>query len=43
MLSIDWRITLIVVVLTPLSIFVAKFIAEHTYDMFRVQSETAPS
>ncbi len=40
MLSIDWRITLIVVVLTPLSIFVAKFIAEHTYDMFRVQSET---
>ena len=40
MFSIDWRITLIVVVLTPLSIFVAKFIAEHTYDMFRVQSET---
>lgn len=40
MLSIDWRITLIVVVLTPLSIFVAKFIAQHTYDMFRVQSET---
>jgi len=40
MLSIDWRITLIVVLLTPLSVFVAKFIAEHTYDMFRVQSET---
>ena len=27
MLSIDWRITLVVVVLTPLSLFVAKFIA----------------
>ena len=40
MLSIDWRITLVVVVLTPLSIFVAKFIAQHTYSMFRVQSDT---
>ena len=40
MLSIDWRITLVVVLLTPLSIFVAKFIAQHTYSMFRVQSET---
>ena len=40
MLSIDWRIALVVVALTPLSIFVARFIAEHTYSMFRVQSET---
>lgn len=40
MLSIDWRITLVVVLLTPLSIFVAKFIAQHTYSMFKVQSET---
>ena len=40
MLSIDWRIALIVVILTPLSIFVARFIAQHTYAMFRVQSET---
>lgn len=40
MLSIDWRITLVVVCLTPLSIFVAKFIAQRTYSMFRVQSET---
>ena len=40
MLSIDWRITLVVVVLTPLSFFVARFIAQHTYSMFRVQSET---
>ena len=30
MLTIDWRITLVVVVLTPLSIFVARFIATHT-------------
>ena len=40
MLTIDWRITLVVVVLTPLSIFVARFIATHTYSMFKVQSET---
>ena len=40
MFSIDWRITLVVGLLTPLSIFVAKFIAQHTYSMFRVQSET---
>ena len=29
-----------VVLLTPLSIFVARFIATHTYSMFKVQSET---
>ena len=40
MLVIEWRIALIVVLLTPLSIFVARFIAEHTYSMFKVQSET---
>ena len=40
MLTIDWRITLVVVVLTPLSIFVARFIAQRTYSMFKVQSET---
>lgn len=40
MLSIDWRIALVVVGLTPLSIFAARFIAEHTYSMFKVQSET---
>ena len=40
MLTIDWRITLVVVVLTPLSIFVARFIATRTYSMFKVQSET---
>ena len=40
MLFIDWRIALVVVALTPLSIFVARFIATHTYSMFKVQSET---
>ena len=40
MIFIDWRIALVVVLLTPLSIFVARFIATHTYSMFKVQSET---
>ena len=40
MLFIEWRIALVVVALTPLSIFVAHFIATHTYSMFKVQSET---
>lgn len=40
MFSIDSRITAIVVVLTPLSLFVASFIAKRTYSMFRLQSET---
>ena len=40
MLSINWRIALAVVVLTPLSLFVARFIASRTYSMFRLQSET---
>ena len=40
MLCIEWRIALVVVALTPLSIFVARFIATHTYSMFKVQSET---
>ncbi|MEE0967982.1 MAG: ABC transporter ATP-binding protein [Clostridia bacterium] len=33
-------IALIVVVLTPLSLFVARFVAKRTYDMFKLQSET---
>lgn len=40
MLSISWKITFAVVVLTPLSLFIAKFIAGKTYSMFRLQSET---
>ncbi len=34
MLRIDWKITLYVVVLTPVSLFVAKFIADKTHSMF---------
>ncbi|MFW5650871.1 MAG: ABC transporter ATP-binding protein [Acetivibrio ethanolgignens] len=40
MLTIHPGITAVVVVLTPLSLFVAKFIATRTYDMFKLQSET---
>ena len=40
MLTIHVGITFIVVVLTPLSFFMAKFIAKRTYSMFREQSQT---
>ena len=40
MLSLSPLITLAVVVLTPVSLLVAKFIATRTYDMFRLQSVT---
>ena len=40
MLWLDWRIALVVVVLTPASLFAAKFIAGRTYSMFRLQSQT---
>ena len=40
MLSIDWHITLVVILLTPLSLFAARFIARKTYHMFRLQSDT---
>ena len=40
MLSINFWITLIVVVITPLSFFVASFVAKHSFQMFRLQSET---
>ncbi len=40
MLSISPMITVAVVVLTPLSLFIAKFIAGKTYSMFKLQSET---
>ncbi|NLO93338.1 MAG: ABC transporter ATP-binding protein [Clostridiaceae bacterium] len=39
MISISWKISIVVVVLTPLSLFVAKFIATRTYSMFQRQSE----
>lgn len=40
MLSINIWITLVVVVVTPLSFIIARFIAKRTYDMFKLQSET---
>lgn len=40
MVSINWKIALVVVVLTPLSLFIARFIANKTYSMFKLQSET---
>lgn len=40
MLSINVGITFVVVLVTPLSLFVASFIAKKTYSMFKLQSET---
>ncbi len=40
MLVLDSRIALVVVLVTPISLFVASFIAKRTYSMFQVQSST---
>ena len=40
MLSINVKISLIVIFITPLSLFVASFVAKKTYSMFKIQSET---
>lgn len=40
MIAINWKITLVVVLVTPLSFFVASFVAKKTYRMFSLQSET---
>ncbi|MGN0484916.1 MAG: ABC transporter ATP-binding protein [Lachnospiraceae bacterium] len=40
MLTIHVQITGLVVILTPISLFVASFISKRTYTMFRLQSET---
>ncbi len=40
MLSINVKITLVVVVITPVSLFVASFIAKRTFSMFMLQSTT---
>ena len=39
MIYLNWLIALVVVVLTPMSLLVAKFIAKRTYSMFRLRSE----
>lgn len=38
MLTIHWKIALIVIFVTPLSLFAANFIAKHTFSMFRQQT-----
>lgn len=40
MLSVNVGITLVVVLITPVSLLVAAFIAKRTYEMFKLQSET---
>lgn len=40
MLSVNVGITVVVVVITPVSLFVASFIARKTFSMFKLQSET---
>ena len=40
MLTLDVKITLVVVLITPVSLFVASFIAKKTYSMFQLQSKT---
>lgn len=40
MLSVNVGITAVVVVITPVSLFVASFIAKKTFSMFKLQSET---
>lgn len=40
MLAINVKITLVVVLITPVSLFVAAFIAKRTYTMFHLQSST---
>ena len=40
MLSINWKIALVVIVITPLSLVVANFIASRTYSMFKLQTVT---
>ena len=39
MFAMDWIIALIVFILTPLSLFVAKFIASRTYSLFKKTSQ----
>ena len=39
MLSVNVSITFVVVLITPVSFFVANFIAKRTFRMFRLQSE----
>jgi ATP-binding cassette subfamily B protein len=40
MLSVNPAVTAVVVVLTPISLLVAHFIAKHSFQLFRLQAET---
>lgn len=40
MLMLSWKIALVVILLTPLSLFVASFISKSTYSLFKKQSES---
>ncbi|MBQ3968767.1 MAG: ABC transporter ATP-binding protein [Lachnospiraceae bacterium] len=39
MFILSWQIAIVVVVLTPLSLFVAKYISKQTFTMFKAQSD----
>ena len=40
MLTISWQIALVVICITPISLFVANFIAKSTFSMFQLQTKT---
>lgn len=40
MVNIHYKIALVVICITPVSLFVASFIAKRTFSMFKLQSET---
>ncbi len=40
MIALDYKIALVVILITPLSLFVARFIASRTHKMFTEQSKT---
>lgn len=40
MLKINWWITIVVVIVTPLSFVIASFVAKNTHKMFKLQSQT---
>jgi len=40
LIALEWRVAIVVFVLTPLSLFVARFIAKKTHNMFKEQAAT---
>lgn len=39
MLTLNWKIALVVILVTPLTLFVARFIASNTFKYFKLQTE----